>query len=77
MQHKISKEQEGDTVFLNVNLFNPPTSTQALAANLSQTFYSPIVDKPKDYNLIISRFSIPGRSIPLFTSLILTFDIVL
>jgi len=66
LKQKITTETKGDTIFLNVNLSNPQSSNQLINASISSTLRNPILDTPSDYDLIISRFSIPGRATPLF-----------
>ena len=52
--------------FLNVLINNPIDAKSAIPAQIQTTLRNPIVDVPTDYNLIVSRFSIPATSIPLF-----------
>ena len=59
--------RKADTnTYLNVVINNPIDSKVAIPAQLQTTLRTPIVDVPTDHNLIVSRFSIPASSIPLF-----------
>lgn len=66
MNTRINKQTIGENIYLNINLINPITSTQQIDALFSKTLQTAVVDNPSDYNLIISRFSIPASSVPIF-----------
>jgi hypothetical protein len=66
MRNSVQTHRNGKNVFLNINFSNPITATSAIQASISQTLQQPLVDNPSEYNLIISRFSIPGTAVPLF-----------
>jgi len=66
MKTSVTKEITGENVYLNINMANPLLSPISIKAAFSQTLNQAIVDKPSDYNLILSRFSIPGTAIPIF-----------
>ena len=59
-------DKKGSSVYVNVNIFNPSTAPTAITATLNQSLTGIIVDNPSEYDLIISRISIPGNLIPLF-----------
>ena len=53
-------------VYLNVLINNPIDAKSSIPAQIQSNLRNPIVDVPKDYNLVVSRFSIPATTIPLF-----------
>ncbi len=66
MKTSVTKDQVGDTVYLNISMSNPEDSTIERVLNYSTTLRNPVVDDPSLYDLAIERFSIPGKSLPLF-----------
>lgn len=62
----VTRESKEENIFVNINIVNPSTNTFSQNASVSKTLNTPLVDNPSEYNLIISRFSIPGTAIPLF-----------
>ena len=62
----VTRESKEENIFVNINIVNPSTNTVTQNASVSKTLNTPLVDNPSEYNLIISRFSIPGSAIPLF-----------
>jgi hypothetical protein len=71
MQTRISKEISGRNIYLNINMSNSYSSTVALPATISQNFQTSLIDNPSLYNLILTRFSVPGTSIPIYPFLTL------
>lgn len=65
-RQSLNVETKGDTVFLNIVINNDKLATTAVPATISTVLQTPLVQNPSDYSLIISRFSIPGRTIPLY-----------
>ena len=59
-------QKSDKNVFLNVVINNPIDAPAAIPAQIQTTLRNPLVDVPKDYNLVVTRFSIPASSIPLF-----------
>ena len=59
-------QKSDKNVYLNVLINNPISSRQIIPAQLQTTLRAPIVDVPLEYNLIVTRFSIPATTIPLF-----------
>ena len=57
-----------DHVYVNMTLYNnsfenPSSPNQYIPATISQTRDSSIIDNPEEYNLTITRFSIPSENI--------------
>jgi hypothetical protein len=57
--------KEGENIYMNVTVSNPSTNTQEIPFSVNQVLQRPILDNPSDYNLILTRFRVPGRNIPL------------
>lgn len=66
MKTSYTTTTEGDTIYLNASIVNIETSRVEIPAIMTLNTHQPILDKASDYRMIISRFSIPGRAIPLF-----------
>ena len=64
--YRVTKDVRDENIFLNILITNPVTSTTNIPCAITETLQSPVVNNPSDHNLIISRISIPGDSIPIF-----------
>lgn len=62
---RTSKQLNGN-VFANFTINNDSLNTQPIVASLSRTLQDPIVDNPSEYDMVITRFAIPGKAVPLF-----------
>ena len=66
LQNHVKVDRQGETVFLNITLNNPEGAKAPVNASISTMLQNAIVDDPSSYRLIISRFSIPAKAIPLY-----------
>jgi hypothetical protein len=53
-------------VYLNATITNDVLGKDSFPATLNRVLQDPVLDNPSLYDMVITRFSIPGRSIPLF-----------
>lgn len=64
---KSTFEQKDDHIYASVIISHPQKSTTLeIPCEYKETFFAPIVENPSDMHLAIRRFSVPGRSIPIF-----------
>lgn len=67
MKTTITRDEQGDTIYLNINVNNDfLLSSQALPLSFFQSLQTPLLLKPDDYDLIVTRVDIPSRSLPHF-----------
>lgn len=71
LKTSIDLEKKNENIFMNVTIINPGFNTEEMTASVNQVLQTPILDNPSEYNVILTRFSAPGRGIPLVRAITL------